>query len=109
MDSKSLEYVARSERAAVEIATWPKWMQRNLKPATVKIEDKMSAVDVKINIVTKDGDYTVVLPISTQDIEENHYFQINVNSQPPTLSQINGNDDTIEAEYNLGNQWVVVS
>lgn len=37
MDSKSAEYIKRSERAASEIATWPKWMQHNLKPLKVTV------------------------------------------------------------------------
>lgn len=32
LDSKAAEYVKRSERAAADIATWPKWMQQNLTP-----------------------------------------------------------------------------
>lgn len=39
MDSKSEEYVKRSEQAASEIATWPKWMQQNLKPLKVSIPE----------------------------------------------------------------------
>lgn len=39
MDSKSSEYIKRSERAASEIATWPKWMQRNLKPLKVVVPE----------------------------------------------------------------------
>ena len=39
MDSKSAEYIKRSERAASEIATWPKWMQRNLKPLKVSVPE----------------------------------------------------------------------
>jgi hypothetical protein len=39
MDRKSEEYIKRSERAASEIATWPKWMQRNLQPTKVSIPE----------------------------------------------------------------------
>lgn len=39
MDSKSKEYIKRSERAASNIATWPKWMQRNLKPLKVSVPE----------------------------------------------------------------------
>lgn len=39
MDKKSQEYIKRSERAASEIATWPKWMQRNLQPTKVSIPE----------------------------------------------------------------------
>ena len=39
MDSKSEEYIKRSERAASDIASWPKWMQKNLKPLKVSVPD----------------------------------------------------------------------
>jgi len=39
MDPKSEEYIKRSERAATEIATWPKWMQRNLRPTKVSLPE----------------------------------------------------------------------
>ena len=35
--TKSEEYVARAERARADIATWPAWMQRNLRPTTVTV------------------------------------------------------------------------
>lgn len=39
MDSKSEEYIKRSERAASDIASWPKWMQENLKPLKESVPD----------------------------------------------------------------------
>jgi hypothetical protein len=38
VDSKTAEYIRRSERAAADVATWPEWMQRNLKPPTETVE-----------------------------------------------------------------------
>lgn len=49
-ETKSQMYVRQSERAAADIATWPRWMQKNLKPPTVK-------VDVPVAVPVKDDGY----------------------------------------------------
>jgi hypothetical protein len=43
MDRKTDEYVRLSESAASEIAKWPQWMQRNLKPLKTTVSNGKSA------------------------------------------------------------------
>jgi hypothetical protein len=40
IERKSDLYIRLSEQAASDIAKWPEWMQRNLKPLKVSVSDK---------------------------------------------------------------------
>jgi hypothetical protein len=38
MEKKSDQYVRQSQVASSDIASWPKWMQRNLEPTRVTVK-----------------------------------------------------------------------